>query len=127
MHRRVLVALLEPVVLLNVVEVVLADDDGVLHLGRLDDARDELAADVAELDEGIERRIEYFCNLGDVGTSMLQDFQSGRTLELDPIVGSVREMGKMVDVPTPTIDTIYALARKKAEIKGLYQPLTIKF
>ena len=87
----------------------------------------ELAADVAELDEGIERRIEYFSNLGDVGTSMLQDFQSGRTLELDPIVGSVREMGKMVDVPTPTIDTIYALARKKAEIKGLYRPLTSKF
>ena len=87
----------------------------------------ELAVDVAELDEGIERRIEYFCNLGDVGTSMLQDFQSGRTLELDPIVGSVREMGKMVDVPTPTIDTIYALARKKAEIKGLYRPLMSKF
>eukprot|EP00966_Prymnesium_polylepis_P190690 4419451-Prymnesium_polylepis.1 len=45
-HGRVLVALLEPVVLLDVVEVVLADDDGVLHLGRLDHARDQLAPDV---------------------------------------------------------------------------------
>jgi 2-dehydropantoate 2-reductase len=55
---------------------------------------------------------------------MLQDYQSGRTLELDPIVGAVREMGEMADVATPTIDTVYALARTKAEIKGLYQPLT---
>ena len=54
---------------------------------------------------------------------MLQDYQSGRTLELDPIVGAVREMGEMAGVPTPTIDTIYALARKKAEVKGLYRPL----
>jgi 2-dehydropantoate 2-reductase len=84
----------------------------------------ELAADETALEEGIERRIEYFRNLGDVPTSMLQDYQSGRTLELDPIVGAVREMGEMVGIATPTIDTVYALARKKAEIKGLYQPLT---
>ena len=83
----------------------------------------ELAADAAELEEGIARRIEYFRNLGDVPTSMLQDYQSGRTLELDPIVGAVREMGEMAGVPTSTIDTIYALARKKAEGKGLYRPL----
>lgn len=84
----------------------------------------ELAADETALEEGIERRIEYFRNLGDVPTSMLQDYQSGRTLELDPIVGAVREMGEMAGVATPTIHTVYALARKKAEIKGLYQPLT---
>ena len=83
----------------------------------------ELAAGVDELEQGIERRIEYFRNLGDVPTSMLQDYQSGRTLELDPIAGAVREMGKMAGVPTPIIDTVYALARKKAEIKGLYRPL----
>lgn len=83
----------------------------------------ELAADATALEEGIERRIEYFRNLGDVPTSMLQDYQSGRSLELDPIVGAVREMGEMAGVATPTIDTVYALARKKAEIKGLYQPL----
>ena len=45
-HRGVLVALLETVVLGDVVEVILADDDGVLHLGGLDHARDHLAADV---------------------------------------------------------------------------------
>ncbi len=84
----------------------------------------ELAADEDALEEGIERRIEYFRNLGDVPTSMLQDYQSGRTLELDPIAGAVREMGAIAGVPTPTIDTVYALVRKKAEIKGLYRPLT---
>ena len=45
-HRRVLVALLETVVLLDVVQVVLTDDDGVLHLGGLDRASDQLATDV---------------------------------------------------------------------------------
>lgn len=83
----------------------------------------KLAANNVDLEEGIERRIEYFRNLGNVPTSMLQDFQSGRTLELDPIAGAVREMGAMAGVPTPTIDTVYALARKKAEIKGMYRPL----
>lgn len=83
----------------------------------------ELAADRQELEDGIERRIEYFRNLGDVPTSMLQDFQSDRTLELDPIVGAVREMGAIAGVATPTIDIVYSLARKKAEIKGLYHSL----
>lgn len=46
MHRRILVTLLETVVLLDVVEVVLTDDDGVLHLGRLDHPRDQLAPNV---------------------------------------------------------------------------------
>lgn len=83
-----------------------------------------LAETPVALEDGIERRIEYFRNLGDVPTSMLQDFRSGRALELDPIVGAVRELGALAGVATPTIDTIYALARKKAQIKGLYQPLS---
>jgi len=44
--RRVVVTLLKTVVLLDVVEVVLADDDGVLHLGGLDHAGDQLTPDV---------------------------------------------------------------------------------
>lgn len=83
----------------------------------------ELAADAKALEAGIEQRIGYFRNLGDVPTSMLQDFTSGRALELDPIAGAVREMGAMASVATPIIDTVYALARMKAEIKGLYVPL----
>ena len=46
MVGRVLVTLLETVVLLDVVQVVLTDDDGVLHLGGLDRASDQLATDV---------------------------------------------------------------------------------
>ena len=45
-HGRVLVALLETVVLLDLVKVVLTDDDGVLHLGGLDHTSDQLATDV---------------------------------------------------------------------------------
>jgi 2-dehydropantoate 2-reductase len=44
---------------------------------------------------------------------MLQDLEAGRPLELDALVGSVTEMGRLVGVPTPTIDAILALAKLK--------------
>ncbi len=43
-------------------------------------------------------------------TSMLQDVEHGRALELDALVGSVIELGRITGTPTPTIDAIYAAA-----------------
>jgi 2-dehydropantoate 2-reductase len=42
---------------------------------------------------------------------MLQDFEQGRPLELDALVASVTEMGRLVGVPTPTLDQVLALVR----------------
>lgn len=58
--------------------------------------------------------------LGDHQTSMLQDLEAGRSLELDPIVGAVQELGRLHAVPTPTIDIILALAKQKATLAGCY-------
>ena len=43
-------------------------------------------------------------------TSMLQDVEHGRALELEALVGSVVELGRITGTPTPTIDAIYAAA-----------------
>lgn len=42
-------------------------------------------------------------------TSMLQDVEQGRTLELQALVGAVIELGRIAGVPTPTIDAIFAI------------------
>ena len=52
-------------------------------------------------------------------TSMLQDLERGRPMEIDAIVGAVAELGRLVDVPTPTIDTVYALTHHKGVAAGI--------
>ena len=49
--------------------------------------------------------------LGDFVPSMLQDARAGRPLELDALTGAVRELGAIVDVPTPYVDAIHGLTR----------------
>jgi 2-dehydropantoate 2-reductase len=51
---------------------------------------------------------------------MLQDVESGRALELDALVGAVREIGQRVQVPTPAIDALFGLTRLFGRVRGLY-------
>jgi len=44
---------------------------------------------------------------------MLQDYEAGRELELDALVASVCELGRLVGVPTPAIDQVLALVKLK--------------
>jgi 2-dehydropantoate 2-reductase len=62
----------------------------------------------------IDKRIDGAAAVGPHKTSMLQDLEAGRPLELDALVASVTELGRLVAVPTPTIDLVLALARLKA-------------
>jgi 2-dehydropantoate 2-reductase len=57
--------------------------------------------------------------LGAFRTSMLQDAEAGRTLELDALAGAVREIGALVGVPTPAVDALYGLTRLSARVRGL--------
>jgi len=56
----------------------------------------------------IERRIKMAEEIGAHKTSMLQDIEAGRGTEVDALVGAVAELGRLVGVPTPHIDAIYA-------------------
>jgi 2-dehydropantoate 2-reductase len=58
----------------------------------------------------IDKRIEGAARVGRHKTSMLQDREAGRPLELDALVGSVVELGELVGVPTPTIRALYEAA-----------------
>jgi 2-dehydropantoate 2-reductase len=58
----------------------------------------------------LEKRIAGAEAVGEHKTSMLQDVESGRAIELQALVGTVLELGRITDVPTPTIETVYALA-----------------
>ncbi len=56
----------------------------------------------------IEQRIKGAEQIGAHKTSMLQDIEAGRTTEIDALVGSVAELGRLVGVSTPYIDAVYA-------------------
>jgi 2-dehydropantoate 2-reductase len=51
-------------------------------------------------------------------SSMLQDFEAGRPIELDSIVGAVIDLAKRRDVPVPTIEALWGLAKLRAETRG---------
>src|SRR6202040_407027 len=52
--------------------------------------------------------------------SMLQDLERGRSLEIDALVTAVQELGRLVKVATPTIDTVLALVQERGRQAGLY-------
>src|SRR5258706_4176200 len=58
--------------------------------------------------------------LGAFKTSMLQDVEAGRMLELDAIVGVVREIGQRAGLATPNIDALLGLARMFGRVRGIY-------
>jgi 2-dehydropantoate 2-reductase len=68
----------------------------------------------------VERRIEGARKVGAHKTSMLQDLERGRPMEIDALIASVQEMGRIVGLPTPTIDTVLALVRLRARTASLH-------
>jgi len=59
----------------------------------------------------IERRIAGAEKVGKHKTSMLQDLEAGRSLEVDALLGSVIELGKITETPTPCLNTVFALTK----------------
>jgi 2-dehydropantoate 2-reductase len=59
----------------------------------------------------IEKRIAGAESVGKHKTSMLQDVEAGRALEVEAVVGSVVELGRLTNTPTPHIDAVYACVK----------------
>ena len=68
----------------------------------------------------IDKRIAGAAAVGEHKTSMLQDLEQGRSMEIDAIVSSVQELGRLVGINTPYIDTILSLVKQRAETAGCY-------
>ena len=66
------------------------------------------------------RRIDGAAKVGAHRTSMLQDLERGRPLELDALLTAVQEMGQIASVETPYIDTVLALVQQMGEVAGVY-------
>jgi 2-dehydropantoate 2-reductase len=67
-----------------------------------------------------EERHAVSARLGAFKTSMLQDVDAGRAIELDAIVGAVHEIAQRVGVATPNVDALLGLTRLFARVRGLY-------
>ena len=73
------------------------------------------------IDQSPEERHAVTRKLGSFKTSMLQDAEAGRPLELDALLGAVREIGQHLGLATPNIDALFGLVRLMARERGLYQ------
>ena len=73
-----------------------------------------------EVRESADDRQAVTRKLGVFKTSMLQDVEASRTLELDALVGAVHEIGTRVGVATPMIDALFGLTRLFGQVHGLY-------
>ena len=72
------------------------------------------------IDQTPEDRHAVTRKLGAFKPSMLQDVEAGRSVELDALVASVRELGQLTGVATPFTDALLGLARLHARVRGLY-------
>jgi 2-dehydropantoate 2-reductase len=66
----------------------------------------------------IDKRIDGAEAVGAHKTSMLQDVEARRKLEVEALIGAVIELGRLTDTPSPSIDAVYAC------VKGLDKTLT---
>ncbi|HEY0823732.1 MAG TPA: 2-dehydropantoate 2-reductase [Ramlibacter sp.] len=67
-----------------------------------------------------EDRHQVTRKLGAFKTSLLQDVEAGKPVEIDALVTVVKEMGEMTGVPTPFTDALLGLSRLHARVHGLY-------
>jgi 2-dehydropantoate 2-reductase len=72
------------------------------------------------VDQSPEARHKITRELGAFKSSMLQDAERGRPIELDAIVAAVREIGERVGIATPCTDALLGLARLHGRVHGLY-------
>lgn len=68
----------------------------------------------------VDRRLDGGAAVGAHRTSMWQDLELGRPMEIDALVTSVQELGRLTDTSTFTIDIVLALIRQRARMAGLY-------
>jgi 2-dehydropantoate 2-reductase len=68
----------------------------------------------------VDKRIDGAAEVGEHKTSMLQDLERGRPMEIDALLGAVVELGEMTDQPMPISRAVLALVRERARVAGCY-------
>ena len=91
--------------------------EGMAELARIG------AAIGCPISESGEDRIKVALRLGAFKTSMLQDVEAGRPIELEALLGAPREIARHRGIPTPSLDRLYGVTRLMAESLGLLPSL----
>jgi 2-dehydropantoate 2-reductase len=73
----------------------------------------------ARLRVDVERRLDGAAAVGAHKMSMLQDLERGRSMEIEPLVGVIQELGRLTQTPTPVVDLVLALVRQRAQTAHL--------
>lgn len=68
----------------------------------------------------VHRRINGAAEVGPHKTSMLQDLEKSKPMEIDALVTAVQEMGRLVGIETPYIDSVLGLIQQRGRMLGLY-------
>jgi 2-dehydropantoate 2-reductase len=74
----------------------------------------------AKFNVSIDKRIDGAGEVGEHKTSMLQDLERGRPIEIDALLGAVVELAELAEASTPLCKTILALVRERARLAGCY-------
>lgn len=100
----------------------LARDPGAAQLARVIMAETQAVAERlgVRFTATIAERMQGTTRVGDHKTSILQDLEAGRPMEIDAQVGAVIEIARRLGVATPMCEAIYALVRKRAQLAGCY-------
>ena len=102
-------------------DLILGDDLVRAFVSRVMLEAKEIGARIGiQIDQQPEDRHQLTLKLGAFKTSMLQDVEAGKPVELDALVTVVRELGELTRVPTPFTDALLGLARLHASKLGLY-------
>ena len=99
----------------TLVEIADHPEAGSLARSVMEEADSVAAALGVKVPVSVDRRIAGAAKVGAHKTSMLQDVESGRPMELEAIVGAVIELGEMLDVPVPNTRAVYAAAKLLGE------------
>lgn len=100
----------------------MANDRGTQRIVKLMMSEAQTVAEALEITfpVSMDERIEMAAKVGEHRTSMLQDAEAGRPTELDALLGSVIELGRLTGVITPTLELVYDLTRARCRTSAVH-------
>ena len=100
-------------------KIITEPDTRPLVMAMMGEAQALAAKGGIEFPLTIDQRLEVASRAGAFKTSMLQNLEAGRPLEIDAIIGAVSEYGRRLRVAAPSVDIVLGLIRQKARGLGL--------
>jgi 2-dehydropantoate 2-reductase len=95
----------------TLVQIAITPETRAVARAMMEEADTVAKALGVELEIGVDQRLAGAEKVGEHKSSMLQDVETGRPLEVEALIGAVVELGDLLDIPTPHLDTAYACTK----------------